>query len=437
MIGILGTLATIGSGIVTAASGLLAAACITYGAYSMWDINYIERNAFTSAEMSVYRPTEEEGYSLEELQEVNSDAVSWVQIPGTHVDYPVVQGKDDLYYAAHDVFGNTSVSGAIYLCAENSHDFSDQYNVIFGHHMDSGAMMGDIDKFADPGFFNEHKTGSIVLGDTLYDLDFFAFMRTNAYDQTVYNVRRYDTEPLSELEDYVRANSINYRDTSGSKIVAFSTGAEAETNGREILFAKIAPATQKLIIEDEKVPLASGMHKTKDPWAFLNLVCLIGTFITMFPVPGKIKRMKLLWKEWHKKDEEENLDLEEAEDSLDYLTFLDIKEMYPDETPSDAEKAKRKAKRRSVGIIVGFVLEVVLFVVGAWLFVHTENLLSRITMIDEWTVWMLLIFGTTFVMDAVMFRQKRLRKEPAEEYAEEIAEEDDVEYFDDDLDIEK
>ena len=50
---------------------------------------------------------------------------------------------------------------------------------------------------------------------------------------------------------------------------------------------------------------------------------------------------------------------------------------------------------------------------------------------------MLLIFGTTFVMDAVMFRQKRLRKEPAEEYAEEIAEEDDVEYFDDDLDIEK
>ena len=35
------------------------------------------------------------------LQEKNKDVVGWIQIPGTKIDYPMVQGEDNTYYLEH------------------------------------------------------------------------------------------------------------------------------------------------------------------------------------------------------------------------------------------------------------------------------------------------------------------------------------------------
>ena len=38
---------------------------------------------------------------LPALQQVNSDVIGWIAIPGTEISYPLVQGTDNDYYLTH------------------------------------------------------------------------------------------------------------------------------------------------------------------------------------------------------------------------------------------------------------------------------------------------------------------------------------------------
>ncbi|MFR0925048.1 MAG: hypothetical protein ACLSGI_10835 [Butyricicoccaceae bacterium] len=38
---------------------------------------------------------------LPALQQVNSDVIGWIAIPGTEISYPLVQGADNDYYLTH------------------------------------------------------------------------------------------------------------------------------------------------------------------------------------------------------------------------------------------------------------------------------------------------------------------------------------------------
>ncbi|MCI8270724.1 MAG: hypothetical protein HFG16_00175 [Erysipelotrichaceae bacterium] len=38
----------------------------------------------------------------EDLQRQNADIIGWLTIPGTNIDYPIVQGNDNRYYLTHN-----------------------------------------------------------------------------------------------------------------------------------------------------------------------------------------------------------------------------------------------------------------------------------------------------------------------------------------------
>ena len=65
----------------------------------------------------------------------NPDVVAWIQIPGTQINYPVVQGKDNDYYLHRDLNGQKSTAGTIFLDYADQADFSSLHNVLYGHHM--------------------------------------------------------------------------------------------------------------------------------------------------------------------------------------------------------------------------------------------------------------------------------------------------------------
>ena len=60
-------------------------------------------------------------------------------------------------YINKNVFGEFALTGSIFLSCMNSPDFSDPYNLIYGHHMDNGGMFGDVMEFLDSEYFDEHK----------------------------------------------------------------------------------------------------------------------------------------------------------------------------------------------------------------------------------------------------------------------------------------
>lgn len=272
------TILKIGNGLVSLLSGLLAAVLILYSSYVLYDSFKTEYNAYSSAwDLLKYKPeitdaNPDEGADV--LAAINQDYRAWLTIYDTTIDYPVVQGANDLYYASHDVYNNVSLTGAIYLASQNKRDFTDSYNLIYGHHMDNGAMFGSLDKFMDPDYFNAHKKGVVVTESGVYDIELFAVAKTDAYENQIYTTgnrlydvlsfltgsRENDTGIGTQVLIYDAKTAMNAK-----KIIAFSTCADAETNGRLVVLGRMIyrgtqtpePTTEKPTETPDKKPVAT------------------------------------------------------------------------------------------------------------------------------------------------------------------------------------
>lgn len=236
--------ARIGNYILSAIAAIMILLMLAYGGYSLWDSYMINQGAFTGSDLLKYKPTGETGgenYSLEELIALNPDTRAWLTIDDTHIDYPVVQGEDDMEYINTDVFGEFALSGSIFLSCLNSPDFSDHYNLIYGHHMDNGAMFGDVMEFEDETYFESHQTGTLYLPEETYHITLFAYMEADGYDRLIYRPGR-ECESMQELLNYLKKSSTQYRDigvTAEDRIIGMSTCVDAVTNGRAILFGRL------------------------------------------------------------------------------------------------------------------------------------------------------------------------------------------------------
>ena len=119
-----------------------------YGTYGIGDSYMLEENAMPE-HYEIYRPTEEDYGNFDELKAQNSDVCGWITIYGTHVDYPIVQSEDNSTYLMRNPRGEYSLSGSIFMDYMNQKDFSDFNTIIYGHHMDGGAMFGDFDQYLE------------------------------------------------------------------------------------------------------------------------------------------------------------------------------------------------------------------------------------------------------------------------------------------------
>ena len=211
-----------------------------YGSYSLWDTYMSAKGAFLSNELLSYKPQPGEGAnpSLEDLIAINPDVAGWITI------------DDDMEYINKDVYGEFSLSGSIFLSCMNKKDFSDYYNLVYGHHMANGGMFGDVVSFTEKTYFDKHKTGELYLPDKTMKIELFACMKTSASDTQIYNPQNVskDAESQKVFLDYIRENAACYREMKlqkGDRIVGLSTCSEAETNGRVVLFGKLTKSKNK------------------------------------------------------------------------------------------------------------------------------------------------------------------------------------------------
>lgn len=105
-------------------------------------------------EVSAYEcPVDFEG-----LWETNQDVYAWITIPGTDIDYPILQHEtDNTYYLNYNIDGSYGYPGCIYTENLNQKDFNDNNTVIYGHNMKNGTMFSQLHKYEDANFFEENK----------------------------------------------------------------------------------------------------------------------------------------------------------------------------------------------------------------------------------------------------------------------------------------
>ena len=225
-------LARLGTRLVSALAGLLMLALLAFGGFALWQDAALRRGAFVGAELLQYKPAAPaaDNPTLAGLQTVNPDVCGWLTVDGTGIDYPVVPGA-------------FSLSGSVFLDSRCAADLTDPYTVIYGHHMDNSAMFGDVARFAEADYFAAHPAGSISLPDAAYTIELFACVVTDAYDTAIYTPERYPDD-VGALLDYAAAQAVQQRDigvTAQDRLVALSTCAGSETNGRVVVLGRLCP----------------------------------------------------------------------------------------------------------------------------------------------------------------------------------------------------
>lgn len=180
----------------------------------------------------------------------NPDIYAWIIVPGTRIDYPIVQAfsEDDDYYLTHDIYGKEIKSAAIFTEKLNSIYFDDRNTVIYGHNMLNGTMFRDLRKFRDKAFFNKtpyfyiytkgHKFTYKIFSAYRYDkrhiLNSFDFSDISVYKKYL----EYATNPQSAVKNVRKDVSVTENDC----IVTLST---CMTNG------KYRYLVQGVLISDE------------------------------------------------------------------------------------------------------------------------------------------------------------------------------------------
>ncbi|MBR0483757.1 MAG: class B sortase [Oscillospiraceae bacterium] len=381
-----------------------------YSAYVLYDIYYINQNAFVSRDLLQYRPvpaeTEEQplnGFS--ELLRMNPDTVGWLSIDGTNINYPVVQGENDLEYASKDIYGNSSLTGSIYLASENDRRFHDWYHLLYGHHMDNGAMFGDIDKYQDADFFYSHQKGLLQTPQGDYTLSIFACVLTDSYQEIIYHVASKDISVYPELTAYIQEHSVNYDNRySGTaeqaNLLAMSTCTDASTNGRIVLFAEIVPEKNPVVPEipesTEKTFLKAEGHPAEEThWAFLNLLCLFLVFLILFPFPHS--RIK-----YHQISDSRSKEKMMKE----ILQNQDKKILYTQEEQHQLSDVQKAMKRFRYCMSLGSIMEGFLFLLSVILFLLTESMWKPVIIADRFTGWMLLLCALALSADILCFRYR-------------------------------
>ncbi len=96
----------------------------------------------------------------------NPQTIGYIKIPGTKVDYPVVQAENDKYYLNHDFYGKATSYGAVYASYKNSFQPLDRNTLLYGHNMHDGSRFAELINYKNLEFFKKHPT---LQFDTLFE----------------------------------------------------------------------------------------------------------------------------------------------------------------------------------------------------------------------------------------------------------------------------
>ncbi len=181
-----------------------------------------------------------------EIYKLNNDLVGWINIPGTKVDYPVLQTPDNPdYYLTHDFYGEEAKHGAIY--AREVCDMSKPSDniTIYGHHMQDGSMFADIMDYQHKKFYQEHKYLTLDTLTEHHTYEVVAVFKTTATVGQGFKYHSYvDFADEDHFNEFMRmCKGYDFYDTGveaqyGDKLICLSTCEYTLVNGRLVVVAK-------------------------------------------------------------------------------------------------------------------------------------------------------------------------------------------------------
>lgn len=106
---------------------------------------------------------EEYKIDFAKLKQKNSDAIAWIKVNGTDIDFPVVKGTDNSYYLTHNFDKEKNKAGWIFADYRNKFDGTDKNIIIYGHNMKNGSMFASLKDVIKEEWYNNENNKYIDL----------------------------------------------------------------------------------------------------------------------------------------------------------------------------------------------------------------------------------------------------------------------------------
>ena len=200
--------------------------------------------------VQIHRTSDELPDVLEEYQTLylkNKKLIGWLKIDDTIIDYPVMQTGDNEYYLDHNFNQEYDKNGSLFL-DYNCNIYPRSTNlIIYGHHMKSGQMFGQLQKYAKESYGEKH---SIIRFDSIYEEAEYQVMyvfRSQVYNEDEFVFKYYqfiDANSEEEFNSYMEEMAgLSLYDTGvtasyGDSLLTLSTCDNSQTDGRFVVVAK-------------------------------------------------------------------------------------------------------------------------------------------------------------------------------------------------------
>ena len=204
-----------------------------------------EQNTFSLHKSSVRLPDILPEY--ETLYNKNKKLIGWLKIDDTNIDYPVMQTSDNTYYLDHNYNQEYDKNGSIFLDYNCSVYPRSTNMIVYGHHMKSGNMFGNLQKYAKESYGKKH---AVITFDTIYEKAQYQVMyvfRSQVYneDDIVFKYYQFiEANSETEFNSYMQEMSaLSLYDTGvtaefGDSLLTMSTCDSSQTDGRFVVVAK-------------------------------------------------------------------------------------------------------------------------------------------------------------------------------------------------------
>ena len=181
------------------------------------------------------------------LYEKNKKLIGWLRIDDTIIDYPVMQTSNNEYYLDHNYNQEYDKNGSLFLDKDCDAAFPNDNMIIYGHHMKSGKMFGNLNYYSKESFWEDNKEFTF---DTIYETGTYAVMyvfRSKIYseeeivfkyyqfiDATSENEFNSNMEEMANMSLYDTGVTASY----GDRLITLSTCDSSEEDGRFVVVAK-------------------------------------------------------------------------------------------------------------------------------------------------------------------------------------------------------
>ena len=183
----------------------------------------------------------------ETLYNKNKKLIGWLKIDDTNIDYPVMQTANNEYYLDHNFNQEYDKNGSLFLDASCDVVNRNTNLIIYGHHMKSGKMFGNLNSYSSKEYCEKHST---IRFDTIYEKGLYQVMyvfRSRIFneDEVVFKYYQFldaasEKEFASNMQEMAALSLYDTGVTAvfGDELLTLSTCDSSEQDGRFVVVAK-------------------------------------------------------------------------------------------------------------------------------------------------------------------------------------------------------